>query len=94
MLLPRPRAINTEPTISPAAVGQDKSNPKNASCKNLDSCPAKSKHAMPTLVRPVAVPAKSVPLFSADFLSVTVFCGIGLLISLVAIVAGEQGVWF
>jgi hypothetical protein len=51
----------------------------------------KSKHAMPTLVRPAAVPAR---LFSADFWSVTVFCGIGLLISLVAIVPGEQSVWF
>jgi hypothetical protein len=46
---------------------------------------------MPTLVRSAAVPAR---LFSAYFWSVTVFCGIGLLISLVAIVAGEQGVWF
>jgi hypothetical protein len=47
---------------------------------------------MPTLVRPVAVPAKPVPLFSADLWSVTVFCGIGLLLSLVAIAAGDKGV--
>ena len=49
---------------------------------------------MPTLVRPVVVPAKPVPLFSADFWSVTVFCGIGLLVSLVAIGAGDKGVGF
>ncbi len=49
---------------------------------------------MPTLVRSVADLAKPVPLFSADFWSVTVFCGIGLLVSLVAMVAGDQGVWF
>jgi hypothetical protein len=49
---------------------------------------------MPTLVRPVVVPAKPVPLFSADLWSVTVFCGIGLLVSLVAIAAGDKDVGF
>jgi hypothetical protein len=50
-----------------------------------------AEHVMPTLVRPAAVPAKAVPLFSADFWSVAVFCGIGLLVSLVATAAGDGG---
>jgi hypothetical protein len=49
---------------------------------------------MPTLGRPAADLAKPVPLFSTDFWSVTVFCGIGLLVSLVAIGARDQGVRF
>jgi len=38
--------------------------------------------------------AKPVPLFSADLWSVTVFCGIGLLVSLVAIGTGDKDVGF
>jgi hypothetical protein len=31
---------------------------------------------------------------SAQFVSIALFCGIGLLISLVAVMFGVQGVWF
>jgi hypothetical protein len=51
---------------------------------------------MPTTIRvSTSVPTSRVPRKSDDaqLVSVTVFAGIGLLVSLVAIIFGEQGAW-
>jgi hypothetical protein len=37
---------------------------------------------------------KAARFFTDEFLAVALFSGIGLLVSLVAVVFGEQGVWF
>jgi hypothetical protein len=37
---------------------------------------------------------KALEIFTDDFYAVAIFSGIGLLISLIAIVCGEQGIWF
>jgi hypothetical protein len=51
---------------------------------------------MPTVIRTrTSAPLSRVPQNSADgqLASIALFCGIGLLVSLVAAIFGEQGVW-
>ncbi|MGY3615843.1 hypothetical protein [Bradyrhizobium sp. USDA 10063] len=51
---------------------------------------------MPTTIRvPTSVPTSRAPRKSDDaqFVSVALFAGIGLLISLIAVIFGEQGAW-
>jgi hypothetical protein len=52
---------------------------------------------MPKAVRispSVPVTSESAHSDSVEFVSIALFSGIGLLISLVAVLAGVQGVWF
>ncbi len=49
---------------------------------------------MPTFIRTVPYNEKLTISVSAEFLSIALFCGIGLLVSLIAAGCGEQGVWF
>ncbi len=49
---------------------------------------------MPTFVRTVPYKEKLTTNGSAEFLSTALFCGIGLLVGLIAASCGEQGVWF
>jgi hypothetical protein len=48
---------------------------------------------MPTFVKMVAELEKPAEFLSDEFRAVVLFCGIGLLVSLVAAYAGVQGVW-
>jgi hypothetical protein len=48
---------------------------------------------MPTLIRMVAKLEEPAELLSDDFLAVVLFGGIGLLVSLIAVCTGVQGVW-
>jgi hypothetical protein len=47
---------------------------------------------MPTFIRMVTE-LEPAELFSDDFRAVVLFSGIGLLVSLIAVCAGMQGVW-
>jgi len=49
---------------------------------------------MPTFVQTVPYKEKLTTKVSAEFLSIALFCGIGLLVGLIAASCGEQGVWF
>jgi hypothetical protein len=48
---------------------------------------------MPTFIRMVTELEEPAELFSDDFRAVVLFSGIGLLVSLIAVCAGVQGVW-
>jgi len=48
---------------------------------------------MPTLIRMVAKLEEPAEFLSDDFLAVVLFSGIGLLVSLIAVGTGVQGVW-
>jgi hypothetical protein len=48
---------------------------------------------MPTLIRMVAKLEEPAEFLSDDFLAVVLFGGIGLLVSLIAVCTGVQGVW-
>ena len=48
---------------------------------------------MPTFVRMVAALQEPAEFFSDDLRAVVLFCGIGLLVSLIAVYTGVQGVW-
>jgi hypothetical protein len=51
---------------------------------------------MPTVIRTrSSIPLSRAPQKSdnGQLVSIALFCGIGLLISLVAVICGEQGVW-
>ena len=49
---------------------------------------------MPTFVRTVPYNEKLTINVSAEFLPIALFCGIGLLVLLIAASCGEQGIWF
>jgi hypothetical protein len=49
---------------------------------------------MPTFVRSVPVAREPGRLISDELWPIALFCGIGLLVSLVAIGTGVEGVWF
>ena len=49
---------------------------------------------MPTFVRTVPYKEKLTINVSAELLSIALFCGISLLVGLIAVSCGEQGVWF
>lgn len=48
---------------------------------------------MPTFIRMVTAPEEPAEFLSDDFRAVALFGGIGLLVSLIAICTGVQGVW-
>ena len=48
---------------------------------------------MPTFIRMVAQLEEPAEFLSGEFRAVVLFCGIGLLVSLIAVCAGVQGVW-
>jgi hypothetical protein len=48
---------------------------------------------MPTFIRMVAKLEEPAELLSDDFRAVVLFSGIGLLVSLIAVCTGLQGVW-
>jgi len=48
---------------------------------------------MPTFIRMVAELEEPAKFLSDEFCSVVLFCGIGLLVSLIAVCTGVQGVW-
>jgi hypothetical protein len=48
---------------------------------------------MPTFVRMVAELEEPAEFLSDDLRAVVLFCGIGLLVSLIAVCTGMQGVW-
>jgi hypothetical protein len=60
---------------------------------NLSPGPS-NREIMPTFVQTVPYKEKLTTKVSAEFLSIALFCGIGLLVGLIAASCGEQGVWF
>jgi hypothetical protein len=48
---------------------------------------------MPTFIRMVAELEEPAEFLSDEFRAVVLFCGIGLLVSLIAVCTGVQGVW-
>jgi hypothetical protein len=48
---------------------------------------------MPKAVR-ISIPVTSTKSASNEFISVALFSGLGLLVSLIAVLAGVQGVWY
>jgi hypothetical protein len=48
---------------------------------------------MPTFIRMVAKLEEPTQFFSDDFHAVVLFSGIGLLVTLIAVCTGVQGVW-
>ena len=49
---------------------------------------------MPTLIKMVAKLEEPAAFFGGDFRAVALFGGIGLLLTLIAVSKGVQGVWF
>jgi hypothetical protein len=50
--------------------------------------------AMPTFIRMVAKLEEPAELLNDHYRGIALFCGIGLLVALIAVSCGEQGVWF
>jgi hypothetical protein len=53
----------------------------------------KSENAMPTFIKMVAELEEPAQFLGDEFRAVVLFSGIGLLVSLIAVCAGVQGVW-